>query len=134
MHILTIDFLYLFPPSSPFLLFPLDTISVCTIIGLILPTTCCFCLTNLIKLCDYCVDTQKEYILPIFSLSADTISKLRTKFAEFQKARKRGYSLITRYVADYRQYNGEPDDRKEFLEGKYSRLAPPLTHLVADEN
>ncbi|MBQ7214807.1 MAG: carboxylesterase family protein [Synergistaceae bacterium] len=71
--------------------------------------------------------------MPTFSLTEDTISRLRTKFTEFQKARKRVHALITRYVADYRQFNGTTDDRKEFLEEKYSRLAPSFSHLVADE-
>ena len=71
--------------------------------------------------------------MPTFSLTEDTISRLRTKCAEFQKARKQVHALITRYVADYRQFNGTTDDRKEFLEEKYSRLAPSLSHLVADE-
>ena len=61
--------------------------------------------------------------MPTFSMSEDTISRLRTKFEEFQKARKQVHSLITRYVADYRQFNGAPDDRQEFLEEKFSRLA-----------
>ena len=69
----------------------------------------------------------------LFSLICSVL-RLRTKFTEFQKARKQVHSPITRYVADYRQFKGTNDDRKEFLEEKYSRLAPPLTHLVADEN
>ena len=41
---------------------------------------------------------------------------------------------MTRYVADYRQFNGKSDDRKEFLEEKYLPQAPSLSHLVYDEN
>lgn len=72
-------------------------------------------------------------ILPTFNLSDDTISRLRTKFTEFQNARKRVNALIADYVADYRQFGGNQDDRKEFLERKYAPRVPDLSHLVFDD-
>ena len=72
--------------------------------------------------------------MPTFKLSEDTVSRLKAKFEEFQNARKKVHELITRYVADYRQFDGKPDDRKEFLDEKYSPQAPSLSHLVFDEN
>lgn len=68
-----------------------------------------------------------------FNLSDDTVSRLRTKFAEFQNARKRVHALITDYIADYRQFNGTSDDRKEFLERKYAPRVPNLSHIVFDD-
>ena len=53
--------------------------------------------------------------MPTFKLSEDTISRLRKKFEEFQNDRRKVHELITRYVADYRQFDGKRDDRKEFL-------------------
>ena len=68
-----------------------------------------------------------------FNLSDDTVSRLRTKFAEFQNARKRIHILIADYVADYCQFNGKHDDRKEFLEHKYAPRVPNISHLVFDD-
>ena len=72
-------------------------------------------------------------ILHTFNLSDDTVSRLRTKFAEFQNARKRVHALIADYVADYRQFYGKPDDRREFLERKYAPRVPNLSHIVFDD-
>ena len=72
--------------------------------------------------------------MPTFKLSEDTISRLKNKFEEFQNARRKVHELMTRYVDDYRQFDGKRDDRKEFLEEKYSPQAPSLSHLVFDEN
>ena len=58
---------------------------------------------------------------------------MRKKFEEFQNDRQKVHELITSYVADYRQFNGKSDDRKEFLEKKYLPQAPSLSHLVFDE-
>ena len=70
--------------------------------------------------------------MPTFKLSEDTVSRLRKKFEEFQNDRRKVHELITRYVADYRQFDGKSDDRKEFLEEKYLPQAPSLSHLVYD--
>ena len=75
----------------------------------------------------------RRYILPTFNLSDDTVSRLRTKFAEFQNARKRVHALIADYVSDYRQFYGKPDDRREFLERKYAPRVPDFSHIVFDE-
>ena len=72
-------------------------------------------------------------ILHTFNLSQDTISRLRTKFTEFQNARKRIHALLVNYIADYRQFNGKPDDRRDFLERKYAPRVPNLSHIVFDE-
>ena len=71
--------------------------------------------------------------MPAFKLSEDTISRLKNKFEEFQNARRKVRDLITRYIADYRQFDGTPDDRKEFLEEKYLPRVPNLSHLVTDD-
>ena len=75
----------------------------------------------------------RRYILPTFNLSEDTVSRLRTKFAEFLNARKRVHALLADYVADYRQFYGKPDDRREFLERKYAPRVPDFSHIVFDE-
>lgn len=69
-----------------------------------------------------------------FFLSQDTISRLRSKFTDFQNARKRVHALIADYVADYRQFYGKPDDRREFLERKYAPRVPDFSHLVFDDS
>ncbi|MBQ8692477.1 MAG: hypothetical protein IJ520_04960, partial [Synergistaceae bacterium] len=71
--------------------------------------------------------------MPAFKLSEDTISRLKNKFEEFQNARRKVRELITGYIADYRQFDGTPDDRKEFLEEKYLPRVPSLSHLVTDD-
>lgn len=71
--------------------------------------------------------------MPTFNLSEDTISRLRIKFAEFQNSRKRVHALLADYVADYRQFRGKPDDRREFLERKYAPRVPDFSHLVFDD-
>ncbi|MBQ3757824.1 MAG: hypothetical protein II876_00035 [Synergistaceae bacterium] len=72
--------------------------------------------------------------MPKFNLSEDTISRLRTKFAEFQNARKRVHALLADYVADYRQFNGNPSDRREFLERKYAPRVPDFSHILFDDS
>ena len=71
--------------------------------------------------------------MPTFNLSDDTVSRLRTKFAEFQNARKRVHALIADYVADYRQFCGNPSDRRESLERKYAPRVPDFSHIVFDD-
>lgn len=75
----------------------------------------------------------RRYILPAFNLSDDTVSRLRTKFAEFQNARKQVHALIVDYIADYRQFGGNSDDRKQFLERKYAPRVPNLSHIIFDD-
>ena len=72
--------------------------------------------------------------MPAFSLTEDTVNRLQSKFKEFLEARKRIHELITSYVIDYRQFNGNPDYRKEFLEEKYSPIVPNFSYLVAYDN
>ena len=72
--------------------------------------------------------------MPVFNLSEDNINRLREKFYEFQNSREKIHKLIKNYVADYRQFEGSAEDRKEFLEEKYSKLAPSLSHLVMFED
>ena len=70
--------------------------------------------------------------MAVFKLTEATIERLRTKFQEFQQERRKVHELLINYVADYRQFQGSPMDRKEYLEGRYARRA--MTHLLwADE-
>lgn len=68
--------------------------------------------------------------MPVFNLSEDNIKRLREKFREFQEARTKIHKLILNYVADYGQFKGTPEDKKEFLENKYGKLTPGMTHLA----
>ena len=71
--------------------------------------------------------------MPVFNLSEDNIKRLREKFYEFQDSRAKIHKLIKNYVADYRQFTGSQEDRKEFLEDKYSQATPGLTHLIMSD-
>ena len=66
-----------------------------------------------------------------FNLSDYTIAKLQRKFLQFQNSRKRVHELLLDYVADYRQFIGSNDDRKEFLEGQFSNRVPDFSHLIS---
>ena len=69
-----------------------------------------------------------------FNLSEDTIAKLQRKFLQFQNSRKRVHELLLDYVADYRQFIGSNDDRKEFLEGQFRNCVPDFSHLIFSED
>lgn len=69
-----------------------------------------------------------------FNLSDDTVSKLQRKFLQFQNSRKIVHELILDYVADYRQFIGSNDDRKEFLEGQFRHHIPNFSHFISSEN
>ena len=69
-----------------------------------------------------------------FNLSDDTIAKLQRKFLQFQNSRKRVHELLLDYVADYRQFTGSNDDRKEFLEGQFRHRVPDFSHLISSDN
>lgn len=77
---------------------------------------------------------EERYKLPVFNLPEDTITKLKTKFLEFQNARKKVHEIINDYVADYRQFTGSNDDRKEFLEGQFNNRVPNFSHLIFYDN
>ena len=57
--------------------------------------------------------------MPIFHLDNDTIIKLRSKFDEFVQARKIVRENIVSYAADYRSFEGDKNDRREFFEREY---------------
>ena len=65
-----------------------------------------------------------------FRLTKKTISRLKAKFEEFQLSRRIIHRNIQDYVRDYKNFQGSPDDRREFLEGEYVPRAPDITHLV----
>lgn len=65
-----------------------------------------------------------------FNLPEETAVRLRIKFKEFQKARKKIHELLADYVVDYRRLKGTTLTRQERLREKYSRRAPKLTHLI----
>ncbi len=68
-----------------------------------------------------------------FRLSKDVVEKLQAKFDEFIQARKLVRENIVNYVADYRSFNGDRQDRREFLEREYMPLAPQMSHLLLDD-
>ena len=69
-----------------------------------------------------------------FNLSDDTVAKLKRKFLQFQNSRKKVHELINDYVADYRQFIGSNDDRKEFLEDLFRNRVPDFSHLIFSDN
>ena len=71
--------------------------------------------------------------MPSFRLSKDTMKRLQAKFDEFIQARKLVHENIVNYVADYRSFDGDKQDRREFLEREYMPLAPQMSHLILDD-
>ena len=71
--------------------------------------------------------------MPVFKLKKDTMLRLEKEFARFQNARKIIHSNIINYLADYRNFNGTPQDRKEFLEREYLPRTPNLNSLLFDD-
>ncbi|MBQ7168590.1 MAG: hypothetical protein IJR63_01640 [Synergistaceae bacterium] len=71
--------------------------------------------------------------MPSFRLSKDTMDRLQAKFDEFIQARKLVHENIVNYVADYRSFDGDKQDRREFLEREYMPLAPQMSHLILDD-
>ncbi|MCR4818302.1 MAG: CvpA family protein, partial [Fretibacterium sp.] len=70
--------------------------------------------------------------MPEFNLSEDTVIRLRAKFGEFQQERGRLHGLLTDYVAEYRQFQGTPQERREYMEGQFSGRALTMSHLLLD--
>ena len=70
--------------------------------------------------------------MPVFNLSEDTIARLRTKFEEFQRERGRLHGLLADYVAEYRQFQGTPQERGEYMEEQFSGRALTMSHLLLD--
>ena len=68
--------------------------------------------------------------MPVFKLKKDTMLRLEKEFERFQKARKIIHENIINYLTDYRQFNGKPQDRKEFLERDYLPRTPDLNSLL----
>ncbi|MBR1487231.1 MAG: hypothetical protein IJ597_08265 [Synergistaceae bacterium] len=68
--------------------------------------------------------------MPVFKLKKDTMLRLEKEFERFQKARKIIHENIINYLTDYRQFNGKPQDRKEFLEREYLPRSPDLNSLL----
>ena len=61
------------------------------------------------------------------------MDRLQAKFDEFIQARKLVHENIVNYVADYRSFDGDKQDRREFLEREYMPLAPQMSHLILDD-
>ena len=74
--------------------------------------------------------------MPTFKLNKDTILRMKKAFYRFENARKLIHENIINYIADYRQFNGNSQDRKEFLEDEYRNRIPNLNSLIFsdDEN
>ena len=53
---------------------------------------------------------------------------MKKAFDRFENARKIIHENIINYIADYRQFNGTSQDRKEFLEGEYQTRTPNLNN------
>ena len=70
--------------------------------------------------------------MPVFNLSEDTIARLRAKFEEFQRERGRLHELLADYVAEYRQFQGMPQERREYMEEQFSGRALTMSHLLLD--
>ena len=72
--------------------------------------------------------------MPSFKISKRTMNLMKKEFDRFQNARKKIRENIINYVADYRQFNGDSKDRKEFLEEEYRTRTPNLNSLIFDED
>ena len=73
--------------------------------------------------------------MAVFNLTDDEITRLRAKFEEFQRDRKKLHEILINYTADYRQLSGNNSERQEYLRGKYTPQAPKLSHLIfGDDN
>ena len=73
--------------------------------------------------------------MAVFNLTDDEIARLRAKFEEFQRDRKRLHEILINYTADYRQFSGNNSERQEYLREKYTPQAPKLSHLIfGDDN
>ena len=68
--------------------------------------------------------------MPVFNLSEGTIARLSAKFEEFERERGRLHELLADYVADYRQFQGTPQERKEYMERQFSGRALTISHLL----
>lgn len=66
-----------------------------------------------------------------FNLTDDEIKRLQSKFMEFKRDRERVHELLIDYVADYRQFEGNPTERYKHLQRKFIPKAPSLSHLVS---
>lgn len=58
---------------------------------------------------------------------------IRAKFEEFHREREKLHELMADYIADYRQFQGMPDDRKEYLEKRYTRRSATVNCLLCGE-
>ena len=72
--------------------------------------------------------------MPTFKLNKDTILRMKKAFYRFENARKLIHENIINYIADYRQFNGTSQDRKEFLEDEYRNRIPTLNSLLFGED
>ena len=72
--------------------------------------------------------------MPSFKLSKRTVEALKRGFCRFENARKIIHENIVNYIADYRQFNGTSQDRKEFLEDEYKNRIPNLNSLIFGED
>ena len=83
---------------------------------------------------DWLFTKGRALLLNGFNLSDDTVAKLQRKFFQFQNSRKIVHELLLDYVADYRQFLGSHDDRKEFLERQFRHRVPNFSHLISSDN
>lgn len=68
--------------------------------------------------------------MPSFRLTDEYIRRLRSMFTRYRKIR----AIITRnvdnYIADFTNFTGTPQERAEYLEGKYRPKAPQESYLA----
>ena len=68
--------------------------------------------------------------MPKFYLPPSLIKQLEEKYHEFKRSRERVHELMKSYVADYRTFTDNRDDRTEYLEEKYAPRVPNFSHLI----
>lgn len=68
--------------------------------------------------------------MPKFYLPSSLLKQLEEKYHDFRRSRERVHELMKSYVADYRQFSGNRNDRTEYLEEKYAPKVPNFSHLV----
>ena len=65
-----------------------------------------------------------------FNLTDDMMQRLRARFLEFKRERDMIHALLNDYVADYRNFQGNSEQRYEYLRRKFLSRVPDLSHLI----
>ena len=67
-----------------------------------------------------------------FNLKPDTMLRLQKEFERFQEARRIVRKNIPKYIKDFQEFQGDREDRKEFLEREYLPKSPNLNSLISE--